>query len=229
MNLLKRKILLLLFAFFFLSGSLSSGMELEELEWKVSVGDSLTYKLTQYFDKEDTDGDGNINTNLFEITDENGHLVNITWQIGSKIKDTITQLNDSGAWLKRTYDGKITSEERKYALSVQKTTDNLTYWEEHTQSLITPFRNASADGDLVIVEEEIAIGNNTLQNIFKFNWKTGWIIYRSQKFYNASMIIAEVVMSEFSTSVPSLEFPIVISSCIVLIIYVRKSQFNKKT
>ncbi len=203
-------------------------MELDQLEWKVNVGDSQTYELTQYLDVDDTDGDGDIHSTYLTILDENGHQVNITWKVGSKVKYTVTHLNDSGAYLKRTYDGKITGQEARTTLAVQKTIDNRTFWEEYTQGFSTPTRNASVNGDLIIIEEDIFLAAETLHEVYKFNWRTGWLTYRSQKLYNSSMTMVEIILSKASSGIIPLEFPYILSGVFVLVLFLRKPRIIRE-
>jgi hypothetical protein len=227
---LKSKILIVAVFFVVCTCFLSSAMELDQLEWKVKVGDSSTFELVKFFEKTDPDGDGDINTNTFLVTDENGNQVNITWRVGSKVKYVITQLNDSGAYLKRTYDGKITEQEARTTQVVQKTVDNSTYWEEYAQSISTPTRNASVNDITVVVEELFVIPplNNTLLQILKFNWKTGWLTEQYQRLSNATSIIGEAQFSTVSSSVPGFDFPILLSGFMVLTIFLRTFHLQRR-
>ena len=225
MKKLKVYLSFLLFILLFISSFISSGMiTAEELEWKVEVGDSTTFQLVQYYDKRDPDGDGDINTHTFLITDENGNQVNITWRVGSKVKDTLTQLNDSGAFFKRIYDGKINAREARTTLIVQKTVDNSTYWKEYAQSITTSTLNASVEGNIFTVEESQILPplNDTLFQILKYDWKTGWLTYQYQKLFNASTVIGEAEFTTASSSVPGFEIPFILSCFLVFTIFLRK-------
>ncbi len=229
MNRIKKELFFFLTVLLFLSGTLSPGMELDGLEWKVKVGDSTTFELVKYYDKTDLDGDGDINTFTFLITDENGNLVNITWRVGSKVKYVISTLNDSGAYLERTYDGKVTGLEVRTTQVVQKTVDNTTYWEEYAASITTPTRNASVDGNIFTVEESFVLPplNNTFFNSLKFDWTTGWLINQYQKVFNASTIIGELEFSKVASSAPGFEFPVFLTGFIVLVIVMRMVQIPR--
>jgi hypothetical protein len=211
---------------FFISSFASSGLiRAVELEWKVAVGDSITLELTQFYDNSDSDGDGNINTHRFTITDENDHSVNITWTAGSKIKNTISQLNDSGAYIKRTYDGKVTGKETRTTLIVQKTVDNVTYWEEYAQLITTSTRNASVDGSLFIVEEKYIIPpvNDTLLEMLKYDLKSGWLVYQYQKLFNSTTVIGESTFTKTTGGLASLEIPIIFSGAVIVVLFRRRS------
>ena len=216
----------LLVTFFFISSFASLGLiNAVELEWKVAVGDSITFELTQYYDKSDGDGDGNINTHQFTITDENDHSVNITWTTGSKIKDTITQLNESGAYIKRTYDGKVTGKETKTTVIVQKTVDNVTYWKEYAQLITTSTRNASVEGTLFVVEEKYILppANDTFLETLKYDLPSGWLVYQYQKLYNSTTVIGEATFTKTTGGLASLEIPIIFTGVVVVALFRRRS------
>lgn len=171
--------------------SLTAKANDETEEWKVKVGDSMTYTLSKYFDIRDIDGNGDAESKNYSVLKEDGTSEDVILKKGSKYTVNITALNHSATF--QLIFGNITSNKRHSGMGdyLQKTIDNKSYWE----------REAIVDSLNIFDDTNYTVeGNYYVQWKFdskdqgyelKRNWKTGWIIYLYEKVTNDTHTIRE--------------------------------------
>jgi hypothetical protein len=178
-----------------ISSSNTAALAQQELEWKVKVGDSMTYEFTKVYQNPDEDEDGDPNTRKIIFPDEDGNTREVFLKKGTILEIEIIKLND-GATIKNTFNGEITSEESTDNTMVMKTVDNKTYWEEYAKTKSVGDTEGSVDGNLLVLETEYEnYDTSTTEMIFKVDWKTGWFTYRYQKHYNETDTIFEMELT----------------------------------
>lgn len=173
-----------LLTFFVISLSNSAALIIVDEEWKVKVGDSITYTIDKLYDELDFDGDGYKNTQTNEVTDEDGNNVNVTIKKNSRMKVTITKLNGDATVKREWPDARIVSEETTDHTSVKKTVDNKVHWQEKVIDMSVGDTEAELQGDLVIVNTTTTTMGTSTMTVVKINWKTGWRVYEYVKIYN---------------------------------------------
>ena len=178
----------ILLSLFVISINCSSASIQSEKEWKVKVGDYITYTIEKLYDELDSDGDGNKNTQTNEVTDEDGNKVNVTIKKGSKMKVIITKLNGDATVKKEWLDDEVISEETMDQSAVAKTVDDKAYWQEEVIDMSVGDTEADVQGDLVIVNSTTTnLAINTM-SVREINWKTGWVTYEYFKIFNETHI-----------------------------------------
>ena len=215
---------IILITFFMISNDFSSATMQVDKEWKVKVGDSITYTLDKLYDESDSDGDGNKNTQTNEITDEDGNKVNVTTKKGSKMKVTITKLNDVAAVNREWFDDGVISEETSDQSVVTKTVDDKAYWQEEVIDMSVGDTEATTQGNLVILNTT-SIELNIKTKFVKKNWKSGWKVYEYFKIFNKTYTDYELEFSGEISAVgaPGIEIvPIVFSIIVISLIGSKK-------
>ena len=178
--------------FLVISTTSSTAKATEETEeWKVKVGDSMTYTLSKYFDIRDIDGNGDPESKNYSVLKEDGTSENVILKKGTKYTVNITALDHSATF--QLIFGNITSNKRSSGMGdyLQKTIDNKSYWA----------RKAIVDSLNIVDDTNYTVeGNYYVQWNFdskdqgyelKRNWKTSWIAYLYEKVTNDTHTIRE--------------------------------------
>ncbi|MHA2112808.1 MAG: hypothetical protein ACXAC6_15880 [Candidatus Hodarchaeales archaeon] len=204
--------------------------QLEGLEWKVKVGDRMTYTITKVYEMENWDGDDDPSIFTYPSLNSEGEEVNITRKVGNKIKVEIKELNEH-ATVQQTINGiKLPSEDD--SLYVLPTTTNKTYWEDKvTEFSNVTNHNMSLDGnevtEAILTTFNIPFyGEVESLEIQIRNWKTGWLNYS----YTRGGSLMNSTLSEFELRVSTLEeisvyegIPLVLG-LIILVAFSKKKQ-----
>jgi hypothetical protein len=220
----------------------SSSFELPNFEWKVEVGDTMTYTFTKYFELGDLDGNGDLNSATAEIITADGKLVNITMTKGLKIKAEIMELGDYPK-IQLSFNEIPTkvntyTDMLSYDYLVRKTVTNRTYWESlaTTETFISgnnTFINTEyVEGSYFVTKtNRTHIAGVTAITITKYNWKTGWFTYLHSKSTDTIGSLGTFLEVEITTNTPGLfgdiitgyEFaPVLILLTFLTIVRVRK-------
>ena len=229
----------LLFAIFLsllmLTSIEASAQIVVDLEWKVEVGDSITMTCEKYYDSSDWDENGDPNSYETVFGDKDGNVHNITVKKGLKYKIEIISLQEY-ATVQMTVDGHVSEPmEDDYNSYVRKTVDNKSYLEEEAKRLQEESTNEeySVEGDFLVTRSEYtsSFSDQTQESVRKLNWKTGWWSYQSQKSWNSSGTISEMIMSTGGGGgglicVPGFEFVPLVMSMIVFVIFVSKKRIK---
>lgn len=175
------------------------------LEWKVNIGDSNTYIYKDFYDI--------TQTNPFQFSVSgiiDGEFVSVTVKKGTKLTYTITSKPTTGPLIgKITFNSKITFKERPISdIILRKTVDNKSYLENYYNN-----GSFSIQGELLIQTartfdiyyEGSQAFPYELTTIYKWDWKTGWLIFyhiRSNSYSNETYYeeIFEVVTGKKSAN-----------------------------
>ncbi|PWI49087.1 hypothetical protein CEE45_02790 [Candidatus Heimdallarchaeota archaeon B3_Heim] len=202
---------LIVFLLFLLFGHLYlSSANSDDLEWRVNVGDTMTYVYTKVYGYNVSDPDPTY-VKYMSVTAINGTPVELAYTSGTKFSVEIIQIEGQYATTQITMDG--VTYEPEYGSFVSQTTDNLTYWEDlvRRQNSSSSFLNAniSFDGYEYIIEGLIFFPqlNESWKSIYKRNWKTGWYTYihvvQDQNISGELVVISELeLMIDSSNGIP---------------------------
>ncbi len=225
---IKPRLLTIFLLCFLLSSFFPVSGTVPDMEWKVSLGDTMNYVFTKVYSYNISDATTTY-VHYMPVQAMNGSSVSLAYTNGTKFSIEVTELEDRFSNCLLTVKG-ITY---KAALGsfVDQTTDNLTYWETlvGTKDLGALKANASLDGEEFILEELRIISqyNQTQKFVFKKNWKTGWLTYSHRIHYqNVSgehVVISEVeLMTEASTGIPGFDFSVVLLCLPLVLIFACK-------
>ena len=187
--------------------SSSNSLDTSNVEWKVAVGDSITYTYTKFFDRFDTDRNGDPFSRLLTIVNTDSEVVNITVKRGLKIKAMIHNLPESGedsqlVDIQLSFNG-ITTEVNQYVsflvgVIVRETIDNESYWkalEVHQSEVGTSYNftiSEYVEGNEFIREyHSIYSWGGVELTKSKVNWKTGWSTHSYMILANKTHTLSE--------------------------------------
>ncbi len=157
-------------------------------EWEVEIGDQITYLITEFDDHTNSESDTQ-NQIRFPITTEEGELIEVTLEKGSRIIVEIRNLSceiTDHTMIKIVYDNSISEKERcdNYTLGISnfqfvvKTTMNQSYWISENQ----PY-NVSFEGNHVLLSAEADIlflpickRSGRVRLLIKRDMTTGWLV-----------------------------------------------------
>jgi hypothetical protein len=200
------------------------------LEWKVNVGDSMTYTISKFFDLRDSDGNGDPESTTIFVQNEAGEMVNVTYGKGSKYTVKITALN--GLTTTQITWGSVVSKESISAGYVMKTIDNKSYWEEYASTISggnqswlgTSSGSVKVEGDYLVTSTILDMNSTTLESIVKVNWKTGWYSYTYSKLSNSTDTINELETTSGSSGIPGFEIIPITSGLFIFTLIITKKR-----
>ncbi|UCG00916.1 MAG: hypothetical protein JSW11_15020 [Candidatus Heimdallarchaeota archaeon] len=155
-------------------------------EWQIQVGDSQTYIYDDFYEV----SSDNSSEYIYWIIDENNNNVTIILKKGLTLRYDITFLDPDEARGTITYNGTITSLEQSLSSRtysgwtgiVRPSINNKSYWEEYCR-----FRGLeNVTGDFIVME----INTDIINQISIWNWKTGWLNYYYEMYWNDTTIIS---------------------------------------
>ena len=201
----------------------------ETFEWKVKVGDSRTYTLSKYIDLEDSDGNGDTESETLSIQDEDGEMVNVTLRKDTKYTVEITALNGD-ATTQTTYGNIVAKETTPYYNKVVwKTIDNKTYWEEYVKMYSSALGNVTIEGNPTIIESDLdGPYGTTAESKRIWDWKTGWITYLYSKISNDTHTIFEQEITSGSSGIGGFEITTIFVGLTIIAIVVSRKKQNMK-
>jgi hypothetical protein len=146
-----------------------------DLEWKVSIGDSKTYFISNLYEKADYDGNGNPSTVLANVIDTNNNSVKVVLMKGSTITVEVIDLNES-ALIQISYNNNVTIKPHlDDGNFLQKATIDRSYWEQVAKENT----GCSVSGELFTLKQT----SSGVDSIKKYNMTSGWLEY-SHKSYD---------------------------------------------
>lgn len=239
-----RRNLLLIFAISMLLLSPSSGnISNEELEWKVSVGDSKTYTWTKIYIENDSSHQLNYSGQY------KGEEFNFTVTQGEKFEVLITELGEYHAKESFTYNSDLTigyfPSITYFSFFIRKSTENISYWEEYAQNLSEDTKdhyfNVVINGN--IITETLRSGidwigkNIVFEDTIKFNCKSGWRTECTRKAYERTdtttwkidHLREEISFSSSANSIPiTIDFYLLMGLIMCTVYYRKKRKMENK-
>ncbi|MHA2155462.1 MAG: hypothetical protein ACXABU_09025 [Candidatus Hodarchaeales archaeon] len=179
-----------------------------DFEWRVAVGDSMTYNYNEYFDLDDRDKDGSMYSQIYYTSTSDGEPVNISIKKGLIIRVEIWKLGLT-AFINVTLNGILTGMDEIDSLYffhgfvIDMTVNSQAYWEnksfqniDHSIPDTTIIDSAFVQGDYFVQVINVTSNSGTnLLRIRKTNWKTGWFAYENERIFNETHLIREYEIS----------------------------------
>ncbi|MHA2253766.1 MAG: hypothetical protein ACXAD7_25625 [Candidatus Kariarchaeaceae archaeon] len=188
-----------------------------DLEWKVSVGNSKTYTVSELFEEADLDGNGDPTTVKKTVIDINNNTVEVVLMKGSTLTVEVIALNKS-AFIQVTYNKNVTAKTRlDTGIFLQKTTEDWAYWEQVAKEN----SGCKVNGDLFILKQTI----NGIDSVKKYNMTSGWLEYSHQS-HEAS--VSEFSAIEYQANTTSYDLLFSLLSIPFLAIITRKMMSYRK-
>ncbi len=188
-----------------------------DLEWKVCVGDSKTYTVSELFEEADIDGNGDPATVKKTIIDIDNNTVEVVLMEGSTLTVEVIALNES-AFIQVTYNKNVTAKTRlDTGIFLQKTTEDRAYWEQVAKEN----SGCRVNGDLFTLKQTI----NGIDSVKKYNMTSGWLEYSHQS-YEAS--VEEFSALNYQANTASFDLLFSFLGILILAIIVRNKMSSRK-
>jgi hypothetical protein len=177
-----------------------------DLEWNIKIGDSRTFIYTKFYDDsllnpyQETVGLWNGTPDPLQRTGV--EFVYITYKKGLTMDVTVTSLDPSASFCKVVFNENLTLVNQSITQFVTQTVDNRTYWdvlcsENNTMTISDNILTITYNTRFYAIDTSI----RDVNHIYKWNWKTGWLVYAYMGIMdNFTNILYETEFTVFSTN-----------------------------